>query len=124
MTLIDLIAALDVRGVRLTARLAVDAPAGVLTPELREALADHKSRLLAHVVREMVWAELSTWRWGPARHDPEPGIINDRPDDTWTLATRQAASADPTPSRSGWPSKRGKSTRFAEAMLLLAAAPG
>jgi hypothetical protein len=50
MTLIDLIAALDVRGVRLTARLGVDAPAGALTPELREALSAHKSALLARLV--------------------------------------------------------------------------
>jgi hypothetical protein len=38
---------------------------------------------------------LSALRWGPARDDPEPSIINDRPDDTRTLATRQAAAADP-----------------------------
>jgi hypothetical protein len=49
MTLPDLIAALDARGVRLSTRLRVDAPAGVLTPELREALSAHKSALLAQL---------------------------------------------------------------------------
>jgi hypothetical protein len=37
---------------------------------------------------------LSTLRWGPARDDPEPGIIIDRPDVARPLAARQAA-ADP-----------------------------
>jgi hypothetical protein len=50
MTLIDLITALDARGVRLSARLVVDTPAGALTPELREALSAHKSALLARLV--------------------------------------------------------------------------
>jgi hypothetical protein len=75
MSLPDLIAALESGGVRLSARLVVDAPAGALTPELREALAAYKPLLLEHLAREMVWAELSTWRWGPALRDPSPGII-------------------------------------------------
>src|SRR5262249_50730441 len=68
----DLITALDASGIRLAARLVVDAPAGAMTPELREALAEHKALLLQRVVRGMVWAELSTWRWGGA--DAAPGI--------------------------------------------------
>jgi hypothetical protein len=72
----DLLAALDARDVRLSVRLVVDAPAGVLTPELRSALAAHKPLLLQRVVREMVWAELSAQRWGPAVGDPTPGIDN------------------------------------------------
>jgi TubC N-terminal docking domain len=75
MTLAALIAALDARGVGLSARLVVDAPAGVLTPELREALAEHKPLLLQRVTREMVWGELATWRWGPAVGDPTAGVV-------------------------------------------------
>jgi hypothetical protein len=40
------------------------------------------------------WEELAVWRWGPARDDPEPGIIIDRPGVARPLAARQAA-ADP-----------------------------
>jgi hypothetical protein len=49
MNLPDLIAKLDAQDVRLSARLVVDAPAGMLTPELREALSAHKSALLARL---------------------------------------------------------------------------
>jgi hypothetical protein len=76
MTPADLLAALDAQDVHLSARLVVDAPAGALTPELREALTAHKPLLLQRVVRELVWAELSLWRWGPAVGDPTPGIDN------------------------------------------------
>jgi TubC N-terminal docking domain len=75
MTLAELIAALDARGVALSARLVVDAPAGVLTPELREALAEHKPLLLQRVTREMAWGELAARRWGPAVGDPTPGVV-------------------------------------------------
>jgi hypothetical protein len=74
MTLADLLEALASLGVSLSARLVVDAPRGELTPELRSALEAHKALLLQQVVREMVWAELSTWRWGPAVGDPTAGI--------------------------------------------------
>jgi hypothetical protein len=75
MTLAELMHALDDLGVRLSARLVVDAPVGALTPEMRDALSDHRALLLQRVVREMVWSELCTIRWGPAVGDPEPGII-------------------------------------------------
>ncbi len=29
--------------------------------------------------RETLWRELAAVRWGPARDDPTPGIVNDRP---------------------------------------------
>jgi hypothetical protein len=74
MTSADLLAALDAREVQLAARLVVDAPAGALTPELREALTAHKPLLLQRVVRGMVWAELSRMRWEGA--DEAPGIDN------------------------------------------------
>jgi hypothetical protein len=75
MTVPELSEALDTLGVVLSARLVVDAPAGVLTPVLRSALSARKAILLQAIVREMVWAELSTQRWGPAVGDPTPGII-------------------------------------------------
>jgi hypothetical protein len=93
MTLPDLIAALDARGVRLSARLVVDAPAGVLTPELRDALAAHKPLLLQRIVRGMVWAELSGWRWGPAL--PDTAAI-DGPD-PYAAAERAAIQAEDGP---------------------------
>src|SRR4051794_371934 len=77
MTLPDLMHTLDARGVRLSARLVVDAPAGAVTQELRDALASHKLLLIQEVVREALWADLSTWRWGQACGDPTPGIILD-----------------------------------------------
>jgi hypothetical protein len=95
VSLSDLITILDARGVRLSARLVVDAPSGVLTLELREALAAHKPLLLQQVVREMVWAELSTWRWGPATGDPTPGIVIDKPDRSRMLAAPRASLDDP-----------------------------
>src|SRR5512135_2087735 len=95
MTLPDLIAILDALGVRLSARLVVDALSGALTPELRDALADHKALVLERVVREMVWAELSTLRRGPAARDPTPGIINDWPAQESSRATSDAAADDP-----------------------------
>jgi hypothetical protein len=47
MTLPELQARLDRLGVQLTLRLVVDAPAGVLTAEIKTSLAAHKPRLLA-----------------------------------------------------------------------------
>jgi hypothetical protein len=95
VTLPDLISALDSQGVRLSARLVVDAPSGALTPELRDALAAHKALLLQWVVQELVWAKLSTWRWGPAKSDPTPGIVIDRPDPTRRCAALETATDDP-----------------------------
>jgi hypothetical protein len=47
----------------------------------------------ARLGRETLWRELAVLRWGPARDDPTPGIIIDRPDPE---AMRAAlASADP-----------------------------
>jgi hypothetical protein len=71
-----LLSAIDTAGIRLSASLVVDAPAGALTPELREAMSARKPLLLQRVVREMVWAELAPLRWGPAVGDPTPGIDN------------------------------------------------
>lgn len=55
MNTIDLIRQCQSAGIRLQVRgerLHVEAPAGSLTPELRQALADHKAALLAlHAIR-------------------------------------------------------------------------
>ena len=47
-----LLAELTARGVTVAAhgdKLRIDAPAGAITPELRERLAEHKAALLAHL---------------------------------------------------------------------------
>jgi hypothetical protein len=50
MTLPDLMDALDSLGANLSVRLVVDAPAEAITPEIRQALADHKPEIIARVV--------------------------------------------------------------------------
>lgn len=47
MTLPELRSCLDRLGVKLSLRLVVDAPAGVMTPEIKAALAVYKPRLAA-----------------------------------------------------------------------------
>jgi hypothetical protein len=91
VTLPDLAATLDDLGVRLSVRLVVDAPRGVLSEEIKTALSAHKVLVLQRVVRELVWAELSTCRWGPVAADPTPGIIIDRPDPARRVAAFEAA---------------------------------
>src|SRR4051812_3295018 len=95
MTLPELIADLDARGVRLSARLVADAPAGVLTPELRAALALYRPLLLRRVTRATAWDELSTWRWGRGEPDPTPGIVIDRRPDPEAIRRTLAAALAP-----------------------------
>jgi hypothetical protein len=95
MTLPELTTALDALDVHLSLRLVVDAPRGVLTPDLRDALANHKTLLMQQLVRGLLWGELSQWRWGPTHDDPTPGIIIDRPDLARTPAARRASADDP-----------------------------
>lgn len=71
MTLAELPPELEARGITLSLRLRVDAPPGALTPTIRAALVEHKTLLVARLARECQWAELSTWRWGPAAGDPD-----------------------------------------------------
>jgi hypothetical protein len=104
MTLPELTTTLEALGVRLSARLVVDAPSGALTPELRDALAVHKALLLERVARELVWEELSLKRWGPAADDPTPGIDSTGPArrglppeaalDPYAIAEREAIRAE------------------------------
>jgi TubC N-terminal docking domain len=84
MTFPELQSCLERLGVKLSLRVVVDAPAGAITPELKEALATHKPALLALLVRvpppvHPDWERLSQERWGPAIGDPTPGIIIDGP---------------------------------------------
>jgi hypothetical protein len=79
LTLDQVLVILERKKIKLAVRLEVDAAPWALSAELREALADHKPLLLQRLVREQVWAELRTWRWGDA--DATPGIVVDRPPD-------------------------------------------
>lgn len=63
--------------IRLSLRLVVDTPAGTITPELRDALAEHKPALLARLGRDALWESLRDVRWGPG--DPAPGLVVPRP---------------------------------------------
>ncbi len=80
MTLPELMDALEARGVKLSLRLVVDAPRGVMTDQIKTALAVHKPALLARLGREAQWEQLAVQRWGPARDDPSPEVIGGRPD--------------------------------------------
>lgn len=74
-SLSELVAALDGLGVRLSIRLVIDAPAGAITPNLRDALAEHKPALLVALAREAQWEAVRGERRGPAVGDPTPGIV-------------------------------------------------
>jgi hypothetical protein len=50
ITLPELQSCLDSLGVKVSLRLVVDAPAGAITAELRDALAEHKHALMARLV--------------------------------------------------------------------------
>lgn len=69
MNLPTLFETLEARGVGLSLRLVVDAPAGALDDKIRAALAEQKPHILARLGREAEWAELSRQRWGPG-HEP------------------------------------------------------
>jgi len=65
-----LLDAINARDVRLALKLVVSAPPGVMTDEIRAALAEHKPHLLAKLVRDAQWAALSQERWEPALNPP------------------------------------------------------
>jgi hypothetical protein len=69
MNLAELYRVIDSGGYRLTARLVVDAPYGVVTPEIRAALAAYKPLILQRLVSETERGELGRWR-GAARRSP------------------------------------------------------
>ena len=51
MTLPELMDALNDLRVSFSVRLVIDAPAGVITPEIRQSLADHKLEIIARLVQ-------------------------------------------------------------------------
>jgi hypothetical protein len=75
MSLPELALILAERGIGLTLRLVVDAPRGALTPDVRDALEEHKPMLLMGLARQAQWDALKDQRWGPAVEDPTPGIV-------------------------------------------------
>ena len=75
MTLPKLLQVLSAAEVNLSLRLITDAPAEVLTTEVRAALTEHKPALLVGVARELQWKALRDLRWGPGLEDPSPGIV-------------------------------------------------
>lgn len=100
-TLPELTATLDALGVRLSLRLRVDAPRGVLTPELTAALAAHKPTLVARLAgvevepspaRGLPWDVLQHLRWGPGLTGLSPSIDFDGRHDPLALAGRLAAA--------------------------------
>ena len=72
MTLPELVETLKVRGVKLSLRLVVDAPRGVMTDEIKAALVAHRGALLARLGRDAQWEQLAAQRLGtgPERSDP------------------------------------------------------
>ncbi len=83
-----LLARLEAAGVELTLHLDVIGPDDALTDHLVEVIRAHKPLLLSHLARQALWAELSSWRWGPALNAPEPGIDSRGPTDPADLARR------------------------------------
>ena len=85
MTLPELVETLKVRGVKLSLRLVVDAPRGVMTDEIKAALVAHRGALLARLGRDAQWEQLAAQRWGPALSDPthvtvlDPGSAGEGP---------------------------------------------
>ncbi len=85
--------ALEARGVKLSLRLVVDAPRGVMTDPIKAALTAHKPHLLARLGRDAQWEALAAQRWGPALNDPTP---DDGPD-PYALSERLAIQTENQP---------------------------
>jgi hypothetical protein len=86
MTLYDLKQALDAKGVKLSLRLGVDAPAGAITDDLRAALVAHKPHLLADLGRKAQWEAL----------EPKADPIESPEDraDPYAVAEREAIQSE------------------------------
>jgi TubC N-terminal docking domain len=97
MTLPELVEALEAGGVKLSLRLVVDSPRGVMTDQIKTALAAHKPHLLARLGRDAQWEQLAAQRWEPALNDPTP----EGAPDSYAIAEREAIQTetliDPTP---------------------------
>jgi hypothetical protein len=94
MTLHDLLEALNARDVRLSLRLVVDAPRGVLSEQFKAALIAHKPTLLARLGREAQWESLAALRWGPA-NDTQTDAAENGPD-PYAKAEREAIRSEPS----------------------------
>lgn len=82
MTYPELLDAISTHGIKLGLRLVVDAPAGVITDELRAALKEHKPHLLAKLGRDAQWEALQP-----------KGDLSEPPDDSpdlYAIAERAA----------------------------------
>ncbi|MEO6807609.1 MAG: hypothetical protein ABI353_00660 [Isosphaeraceae bacterium] len=66
MTLPEMADALTERRINLSLRLVIDAPAGSIDADLRQALDEHKAALLVHLANEDRWNVLKDQRWGGA----------------------------------------------------------
>ncbi len=53
------------------------------------------------------WPELSTWRWGGAVGDPEPGIVIDKPDRSRLSSVPEAAAGGPNMQGTLFPAASG-----------------
>jgi len=92
MTLPELVATLEARGVKLSLRLVVDSPRGVMTDQIKAVLAAHKPHLLARLGRDAQWEQLAAQRWGPALNDqPEPP---ENSPDPYAIAEREAIQTE------------------------------
>ncbi len=84
MTLPDLLDALASADVRLGLRLTVSAPAGAVSPELRDALSSHKPALCRSLADRLAsdaqWSALEPLRWGSPDRPEEPAdVLSDEP---------------------------------------------
>jgi hypothetical protein len=91
MTLHELTHELDARGVKLSLRLAIDAPRGAVTVDLLAALAAYMPHLLARLGRDAQWEILAALRWGPALNEPE---ADDEAPDGYADLERQAIQTE------------------------------
>jgi hypothetical protein len=101
VTLPELTATLDALGIYLSARLVVDAPAGALSPDLRDALTAYKPQLLEQVALEMARPEMPNRR-GPDVSDPEPVDPPPSTDRAVGLPWREQLPGWPLPWRESW----------------------
>jgi hypothetical protein len=93
MTFPELLACVDRLGIRLSLRLVVDAPAGVITQELLDALLTHKPALLALLAQ----VDDRTESAGPPAAEPTEDV------GAHAAAPSPAATLGPGPGPSPWP---------------------
>jgi hypothetical protein len=90
----DLLAACADLGVILDVRLVVEAPPGVITPDIRAALAARKWALTARIAREAIRWDRSARRCDPGLEDETRGL-GVRPDEPLAGPTARPIAAAP-----------------------------